>query len=91
MTLAPHDHTYCLPSHLPPSRPVSPSGGYNSDPETGSGVRNVRISADCSPITDTKATGGTVTRKRGKRRNGGNATGSSMEGLKTVGWQDLLK
>lgn len=92
MTLAPHGHKYYIPSHLPPSRSASPPGGYNSDPETGSGVRNVRTAADCtSSITNTKATGGTVARKRGKRRNSGNPADSSTEGLKTVGWQDLLK
>ena len=52
----------------------------------------MRTAADCtSSITNTKATGGTVARKRGKRRNSGNPADSSTGGLKTVGWQDLLK
>lgn len=92
MTLAPHGHTYYIPSPLPPSRPVSPSGGYNSDPEAGSGVRNVRNAADRSSlIADMKPAGGTVARQRGKRRNGGSAADSSKGGPKTAGWQDLLK
>ena len=52
----------------------------------------MRTAADCtSSITNTKTTGGTVARKRGKHRNSGNPADSSTEGLKTVGWQDLLK
>ena len=94
MTLAPYGQKYYVPPTTRSSRPPSPSTGYNSDPESTSrdvrGVGELILPAPLGGFTDTEGDVNFSRRNPGRRRNG-NMSHSSREGLKTAGWQDLLK